>query len=669
MKINRFGINLDEGIALTEENLDKFYVSCFEDDFQKIIDWLKDDTIETPLLFGGQIGSGKSTLITKIFSEKRPKPDITLKFDKEGLNLDEGDFLSIILSGFIKKAIELSLNLSFSELPAEVFGLSTNDWQGIVNILYPEKFSMKLFEKKIVARKMIAKHNKYIIEVIYKIGNILINNVESPLFIFASGIDKYDTKSAAFLSLNSSIKILSNYKTMFEVNAVHLFIADITSPFSFNNEKVFIPIVSDKEIIEIINKRMGVYSEPIKEELELITRWSGGNPRQAIRLLTHYQSARKNKALDKTGRLANAIKRTTDDLFAYSNKPSSDLIRIILKDKRIETSLLNLTGDKETAQGALYGNWIFITQSSTNGSWPAIVNPLVKPFFENGKNIMAEPEQKLLSQYAEINEMSATGLGFNILSATDDHTGNSWSQDSTVMILNAEDDHKEDNNEENKTKIIYKNPFRNGDELLWDYLSRGIENPLPLNLIEILDIISAALLSIDRKDRIIVGYRDKKILNAARAYLFAKANSYEYQRFEHLTLLGGKDKEPIKKLEEIMDLDTDIISLEFSGKWTDKQLNALDKYRDRFIKCQMIWWIPLEDLKNYLPHWVQLRELFEFFILEDELLGSLSIKDIESDLAFYEDLVESDESAESSMVENLNIVLDYLKENRGGKNG
>ena len=99
--------------------------------------------------------------------------------------------LTIILSGFIKKAIELSLNLSFSELPAEVLRLSTNDWQGIVNILYPEKFSMKLFEKKIIARKTIAKHNKYIIEVISKIGNILKGNVKLPLFIFASGIDKY----------------------------------------------------------------------------------------------------------------------------------------------------------------------------------------------------------------------------------------------------------------------------------------------------------------------------------------------------------------------------------------------------------------------------------------------------------------------------------------------
>jgi len=632
MKINRFGINLDEGLALTEESLDKLYVSCCEDYAQKIIDWLKNDTIETTLLLGGQIGSGKSTLITKILSDKSSKPDITLEFDKEGLNLDEGDFLSIILTGFIKKAVELSLDLSFSELPSELFELSTDDWQSLVNILCPEKFSMKLFEKKILARKAISKHNNYIIEVISKIGDALKNKSKSPLFIFASGIDKYDTKSAAFrLSLNSSTRILSNYKTMFEVNAGHLFIPDTTSPFSSNNKKVFIPTVSDNYIIEMLNKRMGVYAEPIKKELELITKWSGGNPRQAIRLLTHYQSVRKNKTLDKTGRLANAIRRTTDDLFAYSNRPSSDLIKTIQNDKKIETSLFNLPGDKETAQESLYGNWIFITQGSTNGSWPAIVNPLVKPFFENEKSIMAEPEQRLLSQYAEINELSPTGLGFNML----------------------EDDSSK----------------KNADKILQEYFSMGIEEPLTLKLTEILDVISAALLSNDRKDRIIVGFKDKKILNAARAYLFAKANSYEYQRFEHRTLFGGKDKEPIKKLEEIMVLDTEILSLEFAGKWTKRQLEILDKYRDNFIDYQMLWWIPLEKLKEYLPHWVQLRELFEFFVLEDELLGSLSIEDIESDLAFYEDLVESEESAEFSMVKNLKIVLEYLKENRGGKNG
>ena len=79
LKINRFGINLDEGLALTEETLDKFYVYCFKDEPQKIIAWLKNNTIETPLLFGGQIGSGKSTLITKIFSDKSLKREDRVK--------------------------------------------------------------------------------------------------------------------------------------------------------------------------------------------------------------------------------------------------------------------------------------------------------------------------------------------------------------------------------------------------------------------------------------------------------------------------------------------------------------------------------------------------------------------------------------------------------------
>ena len=159
MKLNRFGINLDEGIALTEETLSKLYVSCFEDKVKKITAWLKDNTIETPLLFGGQIGSGKSTLIAKVFSDKCLRPGITLEFDKESLNLDEGDFLSIILLGFIEKAIELNLGLSFSKLPAEVFELSADNWQGIVDVLRPKMFSMELFENKILARKAIVKHN------------------------------------------------------------------------------------------------------------------------------------------------------------------------------------------------------------------------------------------------------------------------------------------------------------------------------------------------------------------------------------------------------------------------------------------------------------------------------------------------------------------------------
>ncbi|MBT3388160.1 MAG: hypothetical protein HN417_09525 [Desulfobacula sp.] len=633
MKINKFGINLDEGLPLNSETLDLLYVSCFEETVSQITDWIKDNNTENPLMLGGQIGAGKSTLLTKIFSDDSLslQPDITLKFDKEGLNLDEGDFLSIILAGFIKRAIEKNIDLSFLKLPAELFNLKQEDWQGLIDLLYPASFSMNSFENKIKARHSISEHSAYIIAALKLIGEKLKEQAEPPLFIFASGLDKYDTGGHAFkVSLKNSINLLSNYKTLYEVNAIHLFLPDKTSPFSAKNDKVFIHTMNDKAIAQVLEKRMGIYAEPIKEELELISEWSGGNPRQAIRLLTHYQAIKKNRKLDKTAILAKAIKKTTDDFFSFAHSPSSYLIKKILKDKEISSTLFSLAGDKDTALEALYGNWIFIRNGSDNGVWTVIVNPLTKAFFEKDKIILEEPEQKLLLQYAEANNMSPLGLGFNMI-------GDDSSQ-------------------------------KNADQLLHEFFSTGFEEPLALNISEVLELISAALLSKDRKERIIIAYEDKYILKAARAYLFAKANSYEYQRVEQCIIQGGKDKNPISQLEEIIHSDTDIISLDFIGQFNKKQLEAIDKYRDKLIDYQMLWWLTLEDLKEYLPHWTQLRELFEFFVLDDELLGSLSVGEIEADLAFFEDLVENEESSEYSMVSNLKIVLEYLKHREGMSN-
>lgn len=629
MKRNRFGMNLDEGVPLSSEtDFQQLYVPCSEDISNSLKDWIEDSTENGPMMFGGQIGSGKSTLITKILLESSQKPYITLHFDREGLNLDNGDFLSITLAGFIEKALVMNTDLSCSELPSEIFKLGVNDWHGVTNLLCPKEFSMKSFEDKCFARKTISENAEYIKTVICKIGEQLKTSITTPLFILASGIDKYENLSPAFFSLRDSLKVISQFKTLYEVNATHFF---LPKDVFYTENKLFISVVNEEDIIEILKKRMGVYAGPIKEELTLIAKWSGGNPRQAVRLLVQYEAARKNKNNDKTKKLALAIQRTTADLFAFSVKPTFDLIKTILIDSKIETSLITLPGDKETAKLALYGNWILITGPFENGSWPAIVNPLTKSSFVADKNDIAGPEYSLLLQYAEANHMSPEGLSYSMLN----------------------DDGVE----------------KSGEEILHEFLASGVERPVPTKLTEILDVISAALLSKDRADRIMIGFKDKRVLNAARSYLFAKANSYEYQRFEHTELAGGENRGPLKKLEQHLAMGTDIYSFEFSGKWTENQLNVLDKHRDRFIDNQMIWWIPLEDLEHYLPYWIQLRGFFELFILEDELLGSLTVEDIEADLAFFEGLTESKESSEAMVVDNLKIVLEYLKQNKGGNNG
>ena len=629
MKLNKFGINIDEGLPLQGEAIDKLYEPCFSDFSKEIENWIKDSLISKPLLVGGQIGSGKTTLLNQLFRQKDLSPKIKIEFDKESLNLDEGDFLSIILARFLEKTDKLRLDINSLKLPYDYFNLKEKKLKGLIEVLIPSQFSIEMFENKKKARKVVSEHSEYFKDLIIKIGELIQEASKNPFFIFASGIDKFNTKSSAFFELKSSLNILSKFKTLFEVNAVHLFLPDTTTPFKNSVNKLFITTLSNKQVINILKKRMGIYSQSVENELELVSKWSGGNPRQAIRILSHLLSLQKKSTLTKTEKLAKSIKQTSEDFFAFANKPNLELIKAVERDKKIESSLINLPGDKDTAQEALYGNWIFITDGSQNNSWPAIINPLVKSYF-NERTISESPEQILLTKYAETHGISATGLTFTSL----DEEGSE------------------------------KSP----SEILFEFLSSGIEEPYPLKIIEILDLIVASLLSKDRKDRILIAYKDKKILEATRAYIFAKANTYEYQRCEHRVITGGENYNPLHQIEEILVIDTDIFSFDLEGDWTDVQLDILNKHRDVFINYQMIWWISYEKIKKYLPYWVQLRELFEFYVLEDEMLGSLSKEDVEGDISFLEDLIESENSAESETVKNLKIVLEFLKK-EGGENG
>ena len=66
MKRREYGINLDDGVALsTEEEFRLLYVPCNPDETARLQEWFADDTQE-PLLLGGQIGSGKTTILNEV---------------------------------------------------------------------------------------------------------------------------------------------------------------------------------------------------------------------------------------------------------------------------------------------------------------------------------------------------------------------------------------------------------------------------------------------------------------------------------------------------------------------------------------------------------------------------------------------------------------------------
>ncbi|HIE01703.1 MAG TPA: hypothetical protein EYP59_15680 [Thiotrichaceae bacterium] len=624
MKRNLSGINLDEGIHLQSDwELDHLFISCHEEQLQQLTAWLK--TGEYPLLLGGQIGCGKSSLMMKAFKETDIAPDITLHFDQAGLNLSTGDFLRIVLTGFCECALKHQVDLSSFALPSELADLDKADWQGLLSSLSPVPFSIASFNQQTQISEKLADNSGYIHKIIEMFGNLIDKKRARPVFILASGIDKFDTESPAYFALKDILTLLLPHKTLFEVNAVHLF----NQPKALSSvEKLFLFSLIDEEVIKILTKRMGVYASVINTEIGILSQWAGGNPRQAVRLLTHFETAKKNKNNTTLDSISIAIHAVNRDFFAYGKQPEPEIMQFVKDKNQIASTELTLPGDKDTARLALYGNWFFITDYAKNGNWPAKVNPLVKSHFDAQVSV-EEPEVKILRHYAETLGISSQGLSFNLSSQTGE--------------------------------------IETGDKLFADYLSMNIESPLSSNLSEIFDILSAALLSKNRSDRVMIAYKDASIIEASRSYLFAKANSYEYQNYSHIVLSGGKDKAPISNILDNLTQKTDIFSFQFDGNWTDEQLHSLDKLRDRLSQYQMIWWIEYESLSKYLQYWVQLRQLFEVFILEDELLGSLSIEDIKGDLEFIEELIESQHSAEANFFNNLKRVLEYLHQVKGAE--
>ncbi|MBU0468455.1 MAG: hypothetical protein KJ736_05250, partial [Candidatus Omnitrophica bacterium] len=566
MKRNQYGINFDLGVPLESEwELSNLYVPVYEQVHSQMIAWIQN--ADHPIYLGGQIGSGKSTAIRVAWAASKKNPDIEFHFDRDGDNLASGDFWRIILSELIQYALRAAIDLNSLNLPKELADLSKNQWKEFLGILNPTEIDRELFIKRRAVQERMMDPKGYIEKACEEIINLVIANSKQQVCFFASGIDKFEFNSAAFHDLRMPLNLLKKFKTLFEVNAIHLY-----DPL-FAGEKgaqLFIPFLSSEKLIKILQLRMGVYAKASKEYINEASAWSGGNPRQAIRML---MLLRHSKALSKEERILYAIHALYFQDFGYLAKPDVALLTTIKNQESLDPTLLSLPGDKETAGRAVYGNWIFLGDRTKNGRIQAQVNPVVQ-FSTNLVLRVSDPEIQLLKQYSEEHGMSGTGLEIN--------------------------------------KDIY-----DSSDAWRDVLGVEFETPIQLNLTESLDVLRDSLLSKDRSDLIIVAYREKNILTAARAYLFAKANTYEFQSFKHFEIIDEQDFSPVLQLRKILKESFDILSIDFVGNdWKKESLFAIDKMRDNFLGRQMIWWIPELRLSEFLQYWIQLRQLFRVFILE-----------------------------------------------------
>ncbi|HMN17539.1 MAG TPA: hypothetical protein PKD03_07975 [Ignavibacteriaceae bacterium] len=611
------GINIDEGLPLIRhDELANLYIPTHSEEFKELIDWI--NLRSSPILIGGQIGSGKSTFINKAFNELNISPDLLFHFDQNSINIIDNNPLLIFLKEILNKSISLGVDLSFTNAASDLTNNEISNLIDLYKFLSENNFSLDGFSKKKRIAQKISENQDFTLQVLEELLRRIEEKLEHKLLIVASGIDKYKMSDVNTFFLNTIALLLSKFKTMFEVNAVHIF----DNKWVLKNyEKIFIGTVNEDHILNLFRTRMGVYAFSIKEyELDL-ARLSGGNFRQAIRLLFNFLNIKKfSLSSEKT--IFETVRKTNQDFFAFSTRPSDDLMRLIQNEKKISSTTITLPGDYETAQRAIYENWILIDSREEADRWNAQVNPLVEHLFLI-KNSVQAYEKHLLNLYAKEHQISNVGLSFN--SKTDEI-------------------------------IDFQQLLRNA--LTEDY---------SFNTTDILKMISSTLFSKSRTERIIIAYQDTEIVDSIRNYLFANANSYEYQSVLHIEILNNGSSALNQILEQINSNKVDIFSFDFPFTLNDNEIEDLDKARDIFISYQMIWWISIAELKKMLPKWVQLRQLFQIFFIEDELLSSINLDEVQKDIDYYTRLKDRFNKQNLAYLEHLEKLFNWLRQ-RGEPN-
>ena len=196
-------------------------------------------------------------------------------------------------------------------------------------------------------------------------------------------------------------------------------------------------------------------------------------------------------------------------------------------------------------------------------------------------------------------------------------------------------------------------------EQVWQQLSPSESPKDKLNIVRLIEEVGSSLFSANRQDRVMVSYRDPRNLSLALDYLVAKAATYGPFQCHEIHLAGGEGADPTAKLmAEVKERDDATIYAVFmEGPWAPRQLDALERLRDRFTDVQMLWFVEHAALLHYLPHWPQFRQLLRFYVFEDDFLAPLSPQEIEADLAVLREV----RGARDGSIRRFRRILSYLK--------
>jgi len=622
MKRRPHGVNLDDGVALsTDDEFRLLFVDGRPETRSVLQEWLADDEQEA-ILFGGQIGTGKTTLLNEVLRAQPTLPIIRMRFDTDCIDASEGGYSMLMLGQILRASLARDVDVDRCGVAQGDFAaLGRGDWAGIAETLATPPGNLETANRLRDVALVVTPNSDQVRRACGELLDRLVARLERPPILVADGVDKFDPVTSDYFSLKDTLAFLARRKTLFEGNAVHLFREE---DFCVGVQKLFMGGINHETVLGVFAKRLGAYASLYQQAFTLLAEYSGGNIRQGLRLLNACYFLRTQRRNDHTAALALACHRVGSDLLSvpFGQFPA-DVFSVVKKDGYIEGSLMK---DQVTAAGAneaVYRNWLFLggePPASAPTRWPARVNPLIDMAIDWKPVVPTTPEEQAVRKWAREHHLSPMGLSVPV----DHHGEPDW------------------------------------DEFWGEIESSSSSEDESLNILRLLEEIGAGLFGVERRDRIIVAYKKCGNLEAVRDFLVGKANTYGFFPCEEIVLPGGEGRQPVQDLvTRLAHRDANrIYSIDLTGDWTDAQLRDLEHRRDLFDNLQMLWWIQQDALKRYLQFWQQLRQLFRIYRLEEEIWRGITPEEIEADIEVIKSL---SDRKDPEGVRRLQAVLEFLR--------
>ncbi|MBZ5640233.1 MAG: hypothetical protein LAO51_15920 [Acidobacteriia bacterium] len=622
MKRRAHGANLDDGVALASaEEFRLLFIDGRPEVRSALEEWLADDEQEA-MLFGGQIGTGKTTLLNKIVRSRGEAPVIRMRFDTDCIDATEGGYVVLCLGQVLRACVARGVPADGCGVAVKDFAaLGRSDWATIADAMTKPPGNLALANQMRDLAAQVTPNSKQVRRACGTLLDRLAERVKRTPILVADGVDKFDPTTADYFSLKDTLAFLAERKTLFEANAVHLF---RELDYRAGIRKLFIGGFPDDLMKTVFAKRLGPYAPLYQKAFSHLTEYAGGNVRQGLRLLNGYYFYRTQMRNDHAAAVALACHRVATDLLSVPfGRFPSDVFSVVKRDGFIEGSLLADQVTALAANEAVYRNWLFLTAEPTVSAptrWPARLNPLIEIAIDWKADAPLTPEEQAVRKWARERHVSPVGLNV----PTNERGEPDW-------------------------------------DGFWEEIkSSSSSEGESLSILRLLDEIGAGLFGVERRDRIIVTYKKRGNLDTVRDFLVGKANTHEPFSCVELTLAGGDGRQPVQELiARLASRNTQTIySIDLSGDWTDAQLRDLEHRRDMFDNLQVLMWIQEDDLKEYLRFWQQLRQLFRIYRLEEDLWRGITPEEVAADIEVLEQV---SAGPEPEGVRRLRSVLEFLR--------